>query len=136
VPFAYETEKETADLSTPVENTSTKGPRDLQFRGPFVETRNSILKQNCHLDRSVPGFPHAAQDATSFAAFIKESSMNFRQRHQPQQEIRGSAVERPAVPSPMGKRLSTKGTASAVPKQARPMRALAPEVRLFGWFEC
>jgi hypothetical protein len=28
-------------------------PRDLQFRGPLLETRNTILKQNCHLDRSV-----------------------------------------------------------------------------------
>jgi hypothetical protein len=26
-------------------------PRDLQFHGPFLETRNSIPKQNCHLDR-------------------------------------------------------------------------------------
>jgi hypothetical protein len=31
---------------------------------------------------------------------------------------------------PMGKRLSTKGTASAVPKRTVLMRALAPEVRL------
>jgi hypothetical protein len=31
-------------------------PRDLRFRGPLVETRNTILKQNCHLDRSVPDF--------------------------------------------------------------------------------
>jgi hypothetical protein len=28
-------------------------PRDLQFRGPFLETRNLTLPQNCHLDRSV-----------------------------------------------------------------------------------
>jgi hypothetical protein len=28
-------------------------PRDLQFRGPFLKTLKSILKQNCHLDRSV-----------------------------------------------------------------------------------
>jgi hypothetical protein len=28
-------------------------PRDLQFRGPVLETRNTTLKQNCHLDRSV-----------------------------------------------------------------------------------
>jgi hypothetical protein len=28
-------------------------PRDLQFRGPFLETLNFILKQICHLDRSV-----------------------------------------------------------------------------------
>ena len=27
--------------------------RDLQFRGPLLETRNTMLKQNCHLDRSV-----------------------------------------------------------------------------------
>jgi hypothetical protein len=26
--------------------------RDLQFRGPFLETRNLVLSQNCHLDRS------------------------------------------------------------------------------------
>jgi hypothetical protein len=38
--------------------------RDLQFRGPLLETPNSVLKQNVHLacpgapwDRSVPGFP-------------------------------------------------------------------------------
>jgi hypothetical protein len=29
--------------------------RDLQFRGPFLEARNSILKQNCHL--ACPGVP-------------------------------------------------------------------------------
>jgi hypothetical protein len=28
--------------------------RDLQFRGPFVEARNTVLKQDCHLDWSVP----------------------------------------------------------------------------------
>jgi hypothetical protein len=27
--------------------------RDLRFRGPFLETRSSILKLNCHLDRTV-----------------------------------------------------------------------------------
>jgi hypothetical protein len=27
--------------------------RDLQFSGPFMETRNSVLKQICHLARSV-----------------------------------------------------------------------------------
>jgi hypothetical protein len=32
-------------------------PRDLQFCGPFLERWNIMLKQNCHLDRSVPGFP-------------------------------------------------------------------------------
>jgi hypothetical protein len=45
-------------------------PRDLQLRGPFLETLNLVFKQNCHLacpgvpwDRSVPGFPgHAADD--------------------------------------------------------------------------
>ncbi len=26
--------------------------RDLQFRGPFLETRNLVPPQNCHLDRS------------------------------------------------------------------------------------
>jgi hypothetical protein len=30
-------------------------PRDLQFRGHFLETPNSILKQNCHL--ACPGVP-------------------------------------------------------------------------------
>jgi hypothetical protein len=28
-------------------------PRDLQFHGPLPETRDSLFKQNCHLDRSV-----------------------------------------------------------------------------------
>jgi hypothetical protein len=28
-------------------------PRDLQFDGAFVKTRNSTPKKNCHLDRSV-----------------------------------------------------------------------------------
>jgi hypothetical protein len=28
-------------------------PRDLRFRGPFLETRKTLLKQDCHLDRSV-----------------------------------------------------------------------------------
>jgi hypothetical protein len=32
-------------------------PRDLQFRGPFVEAWTLRVTQNCHLDRSVPGFP-------------------------------------------------------------------------------
>jgi hypothetical protein len=32
-------------------------PRDLQFSGPFVETRNHVSPQICHLDRSAPGFP-------------------------------------------------------------------------------
>jgi hypothetical protein len=27
-------------------------PRDLQFRGSFLETLNSIPKKTCHLDRS------------------------------------------------------------------------------------
>src|SRR5271156_4763740 len=30
-------------------------PRDLQFRGPLVETRNSMLKQNCHLEQATRG---------------------------------------------------------------------------------
>ncbi|MGB8536589.1 MAG: hypothetical protein WCD57_09255, partial [Acidobacteriaceae bacterium] len=30
-------------------------PRDLQFRGPLLETRNTILNQNCHL--ACPGAP-------------------------------------------------------------------------------
>jgi hypothetical protein len=32
-------------------------PKDLHFRGPFVEARSLRFTQNCHLDRSVPGFP-------------------------------------------------------------------------------
>jgi hypothetical protein len=28
-------------------------PRDLHFRGPLLEMLNSMLKQNCHLDRSI-----------------------------------------------------------------------------------
>ena len=28
---------------------------DLQFRGPLLETRNTVLKQNCHL--ACPGPP-------------------------------------------------------------------------------
>jgi hypothetical protein len=31
-------------------------PRDLQFRGPFVETRDSILEQNCHSTGAYPDF--------------------------------------------------------------------------------
>ena len=30
-------------------------PRDLQFRGHLLETRTTILKQNCHLDRRSHG---------------------------------------------------------------------------------
>jgi hypothetical protein len=30
-------------------------PRGLQFRGPLLETRNTLLKQNCHL--ACPGVP-------------------------------------------------------------------------------
>ena len=30
-------------------------PRDLQFRGLLLETRNTMLKQNCHL--ACPGVP-------------------------------------------------------------------------------
>jgi hypothetical protein len=49
-------------------------PRDLQFRGPLLETRNTILKQNCHLDRTRISC-HAALDMAACAAFVKESSM-------------------------------------------------------------
>jgi hypothetical protein len=49
-------------------------PRDLQFRGPLLETRNTILKQNCHLDRTRISC-HAALETTACAAFVKESSM-------------------------------------------------------------
>jgi len=56
-------------------------PRDLQFRGPVLETRNTILKQKCHL--ACPGVPwdrtriscHAALDIAACAAFVKESSI-------------------------------------------------------------
>ena len=56
-------------------------PRDLRFRGPFLETRNTILKQNCHL--ACPRVPwdrtriscHAAPDIAACAAFVKESSI-------------------------------------------------------------
>jgi hypothetical protein len=48
-----------------IKKSQTPGkPRDLQFRGPLLETRNTMLKQNCHLacpgvpwDRGVPEFP-------------------------------------------------------------------------------
>jgi hypothetical protein len=49
-------------------------PRDLQFRGPFLETRNPMLKQNCYLDRTRISC-HAALDIAACAAFVKESSM-------------------------------------------------------------
>ena len=58
-------------------------PRDLQFRGPLLETRNPMLKQNCHL--ACPGVPwdrtriscHAALDKTACAPFLKERRMMF-----------------------------------------------------------
>src|SRR5450631_4877651 len=37
---------------SPFPLSSRAKPRDLQFRGPLLETPNSMLKQNCHLDRS------------------------------------------------------------------------------------
>jgi hypothetical protein len=49
-------------------------PRDLQFRGPFLEIRNTMLKQNCHLDRTRISC-HAALDIAACAAFVKESSI-------------------------------------------------------------
>ena len=49
-------------------------PRDLQFPGPFLETRNTMLKQNCHLDRTRISY-HAALDIAACTAFVKESSM-------------------------------------------------------------
>ena len=47
--------KENHTQPTEAENLDRKSgePRDLQFRGPLLETRNTLLKQNCHLDRSV-----------------------------------------------------------------------------------
>src|SRR5450631_4184855 len=48
--------------------------RDLQFRGPRLETRNTMLKQNCHLDRTRISC-HAALDIAACAAFVKESSI-------------------------------------------------------------
>jgi hypothetical protein len=48
------TEAATLDTGNSGEPTCPGVPwRDLQFRGPLLETRNTILKQNCHLDRSV-----------------------------------------------------------------------------------
>jgi hypothetical protein len=39
-----------------IKKSQTPGkPRDLQFRGPLLETRNTMLKQNCHL--ACPGVP-------------------------------------------------------------------------------
>jgi hypothetical protein len=38
---------------SPFPLSSRAKPRDLQFRGSFLKTLNSIVKQNCHLDRSV-----------------------------------------------------------------------------------
>ena len=49
-------------------------PRDLQFRGLLLETLNTILKQNCHLDRTRISC-HAALETTTCAAFSKESRM-------------------------------------------------------------
>jgi hypothetical protein len=51
-------------------------PRDLRFRGPLLEARNTILKQYCHLDRTRISC-HAAQDMPACAAFVKESSMKY-----------------------------------------------------------
>jgi hypothetical protein len=64
-------------LSFPL--SSRAKPRDLQFRGPFMETQNSILKQNCHLDRSgeTCGFffrPHTGFMAASPMSLPDKSS--------------------------------------------------------------
>ena len=62
-------------LSTTLSFLSSRAkPRDLQFRGPFLETRNPMLKQNCYLDRTRISC-HAALDIAACAAFVKESSM-------------------------------------------------------------
>jgi hypothetical protein len=72
-------------------------PRDLRFRGPLLETRNTILKQICHLDRTRISC-HAAPDMAACAAFVKESSMkcaNATKFHRKSGER--SVVERSAV---------------------------------------
>jgi hypothetical protein len=54
-PFLQQTPFPSANtLSSPLffPLSSRAKPRDLQFRGPFLETRNLVLSQNCHLDRS------------------------------------------------------------------------------------
>ena len=49
----------------------------------FLETRKTILKQNCHLACPAPGPErtriscHAALDMATSAAFVKESRMKF-----------------------------------------------------------
>jgi hypothetical protein len=60
-------------------------PRDLQLRGPFVETRTSILKQNCHLacpcvpwDRNVPGFPASLHSADPRVRLSSKKAAFFR----------------------------------------------------------
>jgi hypothetical protein len=66
-------------------------PRDLQFRRPLLETPNSMLKQNCHLDRTRISC-HAALDMAA-CCFRKGKQHGVRQRHQLPQEIRGSAAQ-------------------------------------------
>jgi len=46
-------------------------PRDLQFRGPFLEPRNPTLKQNCHLACSGPN------DKGVLAAGMLAQSIDF-----------------------------------------------------------
>src|ERR1700722_12427373 len=60
-----------------------------------------MVPQNCHPDRSVPGFPATRHSPTAaYAASRKGKPQEVRQRHLPRQEIRGSVVEGPAVSFP------------------------------------
>ncbi len=60
--------------------------------------RGYFLQQNCHPDRSEPGFPATRHPPTATcAAFRKRKAHESRQRHQPRREIRSSVVEGPAV---------------------------------------
>jgi hypothetical protein len=77
-------------------------PRDPQFHGPLLETRNTLLKQNCHLacpacpglpwgvpwDRSVPGFPATQRWTRPRVRLSLSKPHEGRQRHQIPQEIR------------------------------------------------
>ena len=76
--FSLGVQKPLSTERSPSPLSSRAKPRDLQSRGPLLETRNTILKQNCHLDRSVPGFPATQHsETTAYAAFSKESRRKF-----------------------------------------------------------
>jgi hypothetical protein len=51
-------------------------PEDKKVTNSERKTRNSILKQNCHLERTRISC-HAALDMTACAAFVKESRMKI-----------------------------------------------------------